>query len=82
MTLPTISLNGTKKEILVQDLADASSALRKAIEALVKTKPHGRDYLDAGTFAKARAEYDARDKALFAVFAELVDLTEKIDEIE
>lgn len=42
--VPTIHLNGTSKERLLDDYCAALSALAKAREALIPTGPNMRDY--------------------------------------
>lgn len=56
MTLPTIHLNGTSAERLIEALCQASAALDSAYAALKETSPNGRDYYPQGPTALASAE--------------------------
>ena len=73
MMIPTIHLNGTSATWLLEELADASTALGTAIDALRQVTVHGRDYYPQGDHAypQARAEHDARLNALTAVQQDL-----------
>ena len=73
MTFPTIHLNGTSKERLVEDLCDACNAIDAAYEALKKTAPNGRDYYPQGPEALERAtgEHMLRLRKLDAIKGEL-----------
>lgn len=81
MTLPTIHLNGTSKESLIEALCVASSALDDAYEAIKKTAPNGRDYYPQGPAALATAEKEHSDR-LRAVDAVKKQLDEMILKIE
>jgi hypothetical protein len=71
---PTIHLNGTSKEALLEQQLAAIKALRAATDALSAAAPHGRDYYVQGplAFTVARDEHVAR----------LTKITEVIREIE
>lgn len=86
MTLPTITLNGTKKKVLIDDLCAAKHALYLAGIALEKAMPHPRDYPDNGTgsyvpWTKARDEHVALRKKLCEVFDAVDARIDAIDEI-
>lgn len=76
MIHPTIHLNGTSKQALADDLANALQALTVAIRAVEATSPNIRDYYPQGreAFAQATAEYRSRVERLTAVRQELADL--------
>lgn len=84
MTLPTIHLNGTSKESLIDDLCTASDALNAAYEALKQTAPNGRDYYPQGpeAFAKAGGEHLDRLKRLNAIKKEIDDIALALVEID
>lgn len=44
MTIPTVHLNGTSKDALLEALEKASEALETAYHAIKRTAPNGRDY--------------------------------------
>jgi hypothetical protein len=73
MQVPTIHINGTSRERLLEALSDAGEALRKAREALAQTAPNGRDYYPQGLDALRAAEREhwARMEKLFQVQQEL-----------
>jgi hypothetical protein len=81
MTVPTIHLNGTSKQSLIDGLCDASDALNTAYEALKQTAPNGRDYYTQGPQALAAAtdEHLDRLRRLDAIKAEIDALTLAID---
>lgn len=83
MTLPTIHLNGTSPERLVEALETAYDKLREAREALAETAPNGRDYYPQGPQAlyAAQDEHLARDNKLQQVMAELEQMIGHISNI-
>lgn len=83
MQLPTIHLNGTSSERLIDALCDASAALDAAYVAIKQTAPNGRDYYPQGPDALriATEEHSARLRAVDAVKAEIDQLTCAIAEL-
>ncbi len=83
MILPTIHLNGTSKESLIESLCEASQAIELAYKALKQTAPHGRDYYPQGPEAirEAIKEHNNRLRLLDEVKNEIDDMTRKIDQI-
>ena len=73
LTIPTIHLNGTSRESLVSQYADAASAVNTGIRALCENGPNARDYYvtGMGTFEKAVAEHVARIAKMQEVLNEL-----------
>jgi hypothetical protein len=72
MTLPTIHLNGTSQEALIDDARTAYSALDEAVKALCRMHPHGRDYYPVpGTWDAASDEHDTRIQAVQGVMSEI-----------
>lgn len=82
MIIPTIHLNGTSKESLIEDLCAASNALRAAYDALKQTAPNGRDYYPQGPKAleDATAEHFSRLSRVDSVRQEIESLAIAIDE--
>lgn len=80
MMVPTIHLNGTSKERLLDALEEAYAAIHTAIEKLGETAPNGRDYYPQGPDAlfKAQEEHFARMQKLEDVRRELQELAEAI----
>ena len=80
IAVPSIWLNGTSEEKLLEDLANARTAIKAAIEALCVTAPNSRDYYPQGTAAyeKARHAHILRLEALHKLNGELVEIAEGI----
>jgi hypothetical protein len=79
---PSIHLNGSSPDHLIEELLDASSAVSNAIEAVCKASPNARDYYPLGADAWTRAETEHRDRiaALVRVRDELGELFEHVHE--
>lgn len=73
MQLPTIHLNGSNAENMLEDIKVAYRAVNAAIEALRQTCPNGRDYYPQGPSAinTAMDEYRARLGKLQEVLSDL-----------
>jgi hypothetical protein len=73
LTLPTVHLNGTSRESLLEGYIAALDALRLATEALQASAPNSRDYyVQAGdTFCLAQNQH----------FVRLARLRETLDEL-
>ena len=80
MIFPTIHLNGTSKQQLLDDYCDVSHALNAAIEKMIENGPNGRDYYPAGdqAFPQAIKEHYDRIEKLHAVKAEIDQIAEHI----
>lgn len=81
MMIPTVHLNGTSKQELMQQIRDAYDALFVALEKMRQMTPHGRDYYVQGPEAgqKAREEHEVRIKMLLCVVNELLLMAAEID---
>jgi hypothetical protein len=55
---PSVNLNGTSRSDLIDQNLAALQALRATVEVIRNGAPHGRDYPDHATYAKARAEFE------------------------
>ena len=82
LTFPTVHLNGTDAESLIEGYRAAHRALDAALSALSATTPNGRDYYVAGPHATTAAinEHCARLAKIEAVQAEIYALWESVDE--
>ena len=79
LTYPIITRNGTDADSLLELYLDANNALEKAIDALQKASPHGRDYqTDPPKWDDAMREHKARTDALAKVRDELQELAEHV----
>jgi hypothetical protein len=76
LAAPTIHLNGSSAERLIEALNDARIAVSEANDKLRATTPHARDYYvdEDGAYVKARDEHYARLSALKKVSDELTDI--------
>ena len=74
--LPTIHLNGTSPQDLLDGYRAAMDAVQAAGEALAKCGPNGRDYYPQGPDAigVAADQHRMRREAVMAVYDELVAL--------
>jgi hypothetical protein len=81
MVYPTIHLNGTSKDRLLEDIEKAYAAINDAQQALRNAAPNGRDYYPQGpdVICTALNEHLARQQKLQDVLLELQDLAEHID---
>lgn len=81
MMIPTVHLNGTSREELMQQIRDAYDALFSALEKLRAMTPHGRDYYVQGPESgqKARDEHEVRIKMVLYVVNELLIMAAEID---
>lgn len=82
MRVPTIHLNGTSQERLLEVHENAGRALGAAIDALSDAAPNGRDFYPQGeqALSEAMREHRARMEKLNEVRSELVQLMEAIAE--
>jgi hypothetical protein len=80
LTLPTIHLNGSSPDCLFDDYEKAATALYKALDALNKTAPNGRDYYVSGpsALAKAAAEHIDRCRRVRSVITEFQIILEHL----
>jgi hypothetical protein len=62
LTHPTIHLNGSGRDSLVEGWEAAWSAAEAAFEALKRTAPNGRDFYPQGPEALAKAIDEHRDR--------------------
>lgn len=72
MIRPTLNINGTSADDLIQPRRDAYDALQAAIKALQQVTPNGRDYAHNDQCVADRQAHYARIKAIHTIAAELV----------
>lgn len=85
MIYPTIHLNGTSGEVLLEQAINVCQAIRKTLDIIYKAAPNGRDYYlqDKNAFNLASEEYQSRVNCLMSILKEYEDLAEKIaDQVE
>lgn len=80
ITFPTIHLNGTSADDLLEQQCNAMSAIRDAITAVSNAGPNGRDYYPQGLQAlqQATEQFRARLQKLQDVLTEIEQIAEHI----
>lgn len=80
MILPSIHLNGTSLQELLDQTLLAAHALNTALSAMETANPNARDYYPQGhqAFLAAQEEHQARCRKVKAVLEELAQLAEGI----
>lgn len=80
LMIPTVHLNGTSKDALIETYCDAIDALHAAGRKMAETYPNGRDYYPQGNGAinKAMDEHADRMARLKAVITELETIAHEI----
>ena len=78
MMLPSIHMNGTSRENLLEGYCDAITAIDYAMDAIRQAGPNGRDYYPQGPNAMAQAgdEHLIRLQKLTKIREELNTLAE------
>lgn len=72
MIRPTLNINGSSADDLIQPRRDAYDALQAAIKALQQVTPNGRDYAHNDQCVADRQAHYARIKDIHTIAAELV----------
>jgi hypothetical protein len=79
--VPSVSLNGTGKKLLLEQYLEAMNKIEDAIAALGATNPHGRDFVGRNDdFITARNEHSRRVRALQAVRHELEEIATAVND--
>jgi hypothetical protein len=80
MIKPTVHMNGTSAEDLLEQYRNARSAVLDAIVAVGQTQINGRDTYPQGVEAvhRATAEHCERIKALQKIADEMIELAEHV----
>lgn len=73
---PTVHLNGTSRESLMDQYRAAYRAVQDALKALANASPHGRDYYvqEDGAYNRAAREHNERCEKLRIVSDELLEI--------
>ncbi len=81
--LPTIHLNGTSKQALLDQLADAYSALDEALAKMGQACPNGRDYYPQGPDAigEALRQHERRLRVVRIIRDEYFALSAKVADL-
>lgn len=77
---PTVHLNGTSAESLIQQYSDAHRAVVAAADSIAKNGPNQRDYYPQGDLAWtcARSQHEVRLQALRRIASELQELCDYV----
>lgn len=80
LTRPTVHMNGTSREDLLDGYLKAYWAIRNAREVVILSGPHGRDYYPQGDHAINRAtqEHVSRVRRLEDIQLELSELANAV----
>jgi len=80
LAIPTIHLNGTSREALVEGYAEAIHALHEAGRKVAAAYPNGRDYYvqEPGAFGVAQRQHETRMNKLREIIKELETIAEAI----
>jgi hypothetical protein len=80
--IPTVHLNGSSGEVLLDQYTTAAEAIRKALDAVCNSGPNARDYYVQGPDAAlaAQREHEARLASLKRVRDELAAIAEGIQD--
>ena len=80
MIFPTIHLNGTSKQQLLDDYCDTRQALDAAMEKMIENGPNARDYYPAGdqAYRQAVKEHHDRIEQIHRVRFEIETIAEHI----
>ncbi len=80
LAIPTVHLNGTSREALLEGLCEAVHALHEAGSAMAKASPNMRDYYinGADAFIVAQDQHTARMDKIREVITELQTIAEAL----
>ena len=79
MEYPTVHLNGTSEESLLDGFSAAHNAIIDAIKAMEDCAPNARDYyVNYGSIHIAISEHSARVASLVAVRDDIMELAEHV----
>jgi hypothetical protein len=67
--LPSVNLNGTSRNELIEQNLQALRSLRTAAEMIRFAAPNGRDYPDPEVYKAARAAFDANIASIRCMIA-------------
>lgn len=82
MIKPTIHINGTSAQNLLDGYCDAAAAVRAALEKVAENGPNARDYYVQlpGAYSEAQREHEKRLADLRRIAVELSEIAEHVAE--
>jgi hypothetical protein len=82
MTLPALNINGTSKDLLIEQICDATNALREAARKMEAACPNRRDYVFSAThWDTAYAEHLRRVRTVESLMYEYQEMADAIDRL-
>ena len=80
LATPTVHMNGTSRDALLDQLFDAINAIHEAGKKLARACPNGRDYYTQGAAAlnEALLQHEGRMAKLKSVTDELKEIAEQM----
>ena len=83
LTKPTVHMNGTGADELIEGFVECYRALGEAMAAIAKHGPHGRDYYPQGDAAlnSALREHRERLQQLDTMRADFLALAEHVQDV-
>jgi len=79
--LPTISLNGTKREVLIDHRTAVLARLNASLEAMADATPHPRDYATAAQYEAAVGLHSDRQARMTVLAQEIENEAIMIDKL-
>jgi predicted exporter len=85
MMVPTVHINGTSKDVLLEQLDNAVRKLHSAKDALINAYPHARDFVHQNTVQRRDAhklamhEHAERLRTVDQIIGELEEIHRQID---
>ena len=81
MIIPTIHMNGTSREALIEQYSVAGNTVMSAMRAMDEASPNGRDYYvqGPGAIGDAQRQHDAQVAKLREVYDYLTLMVDTID---
>ena len=80
MITPTVHLNGTGKETLVEQHMQAYQALMEAYGLMCDAAPHARDYMDREALSEAKLAHYTRTERVLVIADEYAAIALGISE--
>jgi hypothetical protein len=84
MIFPTIHLNGTSQNELLEGWLKINHALHETLDAMYREQPNGRDYYPQGpaAFLQAREEHEARILKIKDIQREIMQIVDYVADAE
>jgi hypothetical protein len=82
MITPTVHLNGTSREELLDQFRECYRSINDTLDIICKAAPHGRDYYPKGDMAlpQAQKDHERRIKVLTEMRQEFLELYTEVED--